>query len=172
MLETRSLSPELGAAERAYVYAIAMKYVKNEVEADDVAQEALLLAHRHAGSFGGRSRYSTWLYRVAATAALMHLRKKRRRDRERLSGDALSTAGLELIDTAPSPEERCAARQELEAVSDAAAGLGAKYRSVFLLRYREGKSDAEVADALGLSLTAAKSRAFRARAMVRERLAA
>src|SRR5262249_62296973 len=64
--------------EREYVYAVAMKYLKDEDEAADVAQDALLNAYRHRASFRGDSRFTTWLYRVAATTALMHLRKKRR----------------------------------------------------------------------------------------------
>ena len=55
-----------------------MKYVRNDQDAEDVTQDALLLAHRYRESFRGESRYSTWLYRVTATAALMFLRRQRR----------------------------------------------------------------------------------------------
>ena len=51
-----------------------MKYVRDEQDAEDVTQDAMLLAHRYSDSFRGESRYSTWLYRVTATAALMFLR--------------------------------------------------------------------------------------------------
>src|SRR5262245_8161322 len=71
-----------GEREREYVFSVAMKYVKDEDEAADVAQEAMLLAYRHRASFRGDSRFTTWLYRVAATTALMHLRKKRRMPKE------------------------------------------------------------------------------------------
>ena len=53
-----------GAKERDYVFSIAMKYVKDEEDAADVTQEALLLAYRHRASFRGASRYTTWLYRI------------------------------------------------------------------------------------------------------------
>ena len=66
---------------RAYVKSVAMKYVRNETDAEDVTQDALLLAHRYRDSFRGDSRYSTWLYRVTATAALMFLRRQRRLSR-------------------------------------------------------------------------------------------
>lgn len=164
------LTPNLGPAERAYVYSIAMRYVRDESEADDVTQEALLLAHRHRKSFAGRSRYSTWLYRVAATTALMHLRKKRRLSRESAKVDDLAPSVV--TDPAASPEDRAASRQELDAVVRAVARLAPKYRDVFLLRFRDGKTDAEVAETLGLSVTAAKTRAYRAKAKIRERLAA
>ena len=64
--------------EREFVYSVAMKYLKDRDEAADVTQDALLNAFRHRKSFRGDSRFTTWLYRVAATTALMHLRKKRR----------------------------------------------------------------------------------------------
>src|SRR5215475_728511 len=67
---------------RAYVKSIALKYVRNEQDAEDVTQDAMLLAHRYRNAFRGDSRYSTWLYRVTATAALMFLRKQRRLSRE------------------------------------------------------------------------------------------
>ena len=66
------------AKEREFVYGVAMKYMKDEEKAHDVTQDALLLAYRHRDSFRGDSRFTTWLYRIAATTALMHLRKDRR----------------------------------------------------------------------------------------------
>src|SRR5262249_61062691 len=63
---------------RAYVRSIAMKYVHNEHDAEDVTQDAMLLAFRYRDAFRGDSRYTTWLYRVTATAALMFLRRQRR----------------------------------------------------------------------------------------------
>jgi len=165
----RELTPNLGQAEREYVFAVAMKYVKNEIEADDVAQDALLLAHRHRKSFAGRSRYSTWLYRVAATAALMHLRKHKRRHGRQLSLET-APASCEAASERPSPLAIAAAREELWQTAAAAATLAPKYRDVFDLRFGSGKTDAEVAQTLGLSLTAAKTRAFRARSQVRAQL--
>src|SRR5262245_40984820 len=76
------LSPELSDRERQYVFSVAMKDLKDPAAAEDVTQDALLPPHRHRDSFRGASRFSTWLYRVAATTALMYLRKQRRRGRE------------------------------------------------------------------------------------------
>src|SRR5262249_23479729 len=63
--------------ERDCVIGVAMKYMKDEEKANDVTQDALLLAYRHRDSFRGDSRFTTWLYRIAATTSLMHLRKER-----------------------------------------------------------------------------------------------
>src|SRR6266851_2338091 len=83
---------------RAYVKSVAMKYVRNEQDAEDVTQDAMLLAHRYRGAFRGDSRYSTWLYRVTATAALMFLRKQRRLSREVPASTATDDDGAPLIE--------------------------------------------------------------------------
>src|SRR3569623_2520392 len=79
---------------RAYVKSVAMKYVRDDQDAEDVTQDALLLAHRYRSSFRGESRYSTWLYRVTATAALMILRKQRRLSREESARTTLDEEGV------------------------------------------------------------------------------
>src|SRR5262245_13440528 len=100
--------------EREFAFSVAMKYVKDEDEAADVAQDALLLAYRHRASFRGDSRFTTWLYRVAATTALMHLRKKRRQPTDLLAvGEGEGAHALEVAATASSPEEQLAAHEEV-----------------------------------------------------------
>lgn len=169
------LSPKLGDRERAYVFAIAMKYVKDEVEAEDVAQEALLTAHRHRDSFRGDSRYATWLYRVAVTAALMHLRKRRRRSAEILAPAPCGEADaglLELRDPSAGPDERARAREHLREVARTVDDLGSKYRNIFWMRFRDGYTEPQIAERLGLPLTTVKTRSFRARRAVLGELAA
>src|SRR6201995_2281980 len=83
---------------RTYVRSIAMKYVHNEHDAEDVTQDAMLLAHRYRNAFRGDSRYSTWLYRVTATAALMFLRKQRRLAREVPSSATVDDEGTPLLE--------------------------------------------------------------------------
>jgi RNA polymerase sigma-70 factor (ECF subfamily) len=100
--------------EREFAYSVAMKYVKDEDEAADVAQDALLLAYRHRASFRGDSRFTTWLYRVAATTALMHLRKKRRLPADLVSvGEEEGRRALEVAAPGPSPEDHLAAQELL-----------------------------------------------------------
>ena len=156
---------DLGGA-RTFVRSVAMKYVRDENDAEDVTQEAMLLAHRYRASFRGDSRYSTWLYRVTATAALMFLRKQRRLAREVPSSAAIDEDGAPLLDRQPAPTDlRCEviARAELSAIEIAVAELGAKYPAVFWKRYGEGRTETEIARELGISVAAVKTRAFRAR---------
>jgi RNA polymerase sigma-70 factor (ECF subfamily) len=161
--------PDVGLDRtRAYVRSIAMKYVHNEHDADDVTQDAMLLAHRYRDAFRGDARYSTWLYRVTATAALMFLRKQRRRSREiPASGaggvDEDGTPWLERVAAPSDLRAEVIARADLGVVAEAVAKLGAKYPAVFWKRYGEGRTETEIAKQLGVSVAAVKTRAFRAR---------
>lgn len=167
-----------GEREREYVYSVAMKYVKDEDEAADVAQDALLNAFLHRASFRGDSRFTTWLYRVAATTALMHLRKKRRMPRELTSvfsdedGPRAHDALAEVPSEDASPEEAAIAGEAL-ALAEARLGeMGRKYGPVFLMRFRDGYSESEIARELDLNVGTVKTRAYRARAALRAELAA
>jgi RNA polymerase sigma-70 factor (ECF subfamily) len=168
-----SLSPKLGDQERNYVYAVAMKYVKDEEAAADIAQDALLLAHRHRSSFRGDSRYSTWLYRIAATTALMHLRRKRRRSLELLSPVRPDEEGAvpEYQGTdETTPHDEVAGHEAVELIRRRLGELGDKYERIFWMRYLEGYTETEIARLLDLTLATVKTRAHRARVAVRETL--
>jgi RNA polymerase sigma-70 factor (ECF subfamily) len=171
--------PALDAETRAYVFAVAMKYVKDEDAAADVAQDALLLAHRHRASFRGDSLWTTWLYRIAATSALMYLRKRRRLSRElpcsgaRTSGDDDAPA---LLDARPdphaSPENEAGGSELMAEIARGVHRLGDKYEPIFWMRYLEGYSESEIASRLGLSLATVKTRAHRAKLAARAHLEA
>jgi RNA polymerase sigma factor (sigma-70 family) len=151
---------------RAYVRSVALKYVRDEQDAEDVTQDAMLLAHRYRDSFRGESRYSTWLYRVTATAALMFLRKQRRLSREMPASGSVDDEGTGLLERQAAPGDlrsEVIARAESNTVRGAVAALGAKYPAVFWKRYGEGRTETEIAKELGLSIAAVKTRAFRAR---------
>ncbi|MFN0253648.1 MAG: RNA polymerase sigma factor [Kofleriaceae bacterium] len=151
---------------RIYVRSVALKYVRDEQDAEDVTQEAMLLAHRYRDSFRGESRFSTWLYRVTATAALMFLRKQKRLAREIAASGAVDDEGTAWLDRHAAPTDIAAeviAKADLALVSEAVAKLGAKYPAVFWKRYGEGRTETEIASELGLSVAAVKTRAFRAR---------
>lgn len=152
---------------RAYVKSVALKYVRDDQDAEDVTQDAMLLAHRYRASFRGESRFSTWLYRVTATAALMFLRKQRRLSREiPASGSVKDEDGTPWLEQQPAAADLRAevlAKVDLGLVSEAVSKLGAKYPAVFWKRYGEGRTETEIARELGLSVAAVKTRAFRAR---------
>jgi RNA polymerase sigma-70 factor, ECF subfamily len=151
---------------RAYVKSVALKYVRNDQDAEDVAQDAMLLAHRYRDSFRGESRYSTWLYRVTATAALMFLRRQRRLAREIPASSTTDEEGAPWLERQPAETDTRAeviARADVADVRGAVAALGAKYPAVFWKRYAEGRTETEIARELGISVAAVKTRAFRGR---------
>jgi RNA polymerase sigma-70 factor (ECF subfamily) len=104
----------------------------------------------------------------------MHLRKQRRIRREKLKPMRLcEDDGLPILDPAdptPSPEERTSGEEIAELVDRRLARLGEGYRRVFWLRFRDGYTESEIAEILGLNLTTVKTRAFRARVRLRQQL--
>jgi RNA polymerase sigma-70 factor (ECF subfamily) len=173
---TRTDEVKFEGREREYVYAVAMKYLKDEEEAADVAQDAMLNAYRHRASFRGDSRFTTWLYRVAATTALMHLRKKRRSRLTLLGapverdGETASDPMADMVAPGPSPEDEAAAHEALALAERRLDTLGDKYGSIFRMRFADGFSESEIANELHLNVATVKTRAYRARAALREEL--
>jgi RNA polymerase sigma-70 factor (ECF subfamily) len=152
-----------GPADRGFVYAVARRIVTSDSDAEDVTQDALLLAYRHRDAFRGDARYRTWLYRIAATTALGFLRK-RRRSRVSYTDQVAEQVG-EL-----SPEREAASREELARLADAVDALPPGYRDVIALRATEHREH-EIAERLGISVGNVKIRTHRARARLREELA-
>lgn len=160
------------AKEREFVFSVAMKYMKDEEKAHDVTQDALLLAYRHRQSFRGDSRFTTWLYRIAATTALMHLRKDRRVPQLQ-SIDVEDDAGErhdEPRNGEASPEEQWASSEAVQIAGERLAELGDKYGQIFSMRFVEGYSESEIARKLSLNVATVKTRAYRARAHLRREL--
>jgi len=166
--------PVFDAETRNYVFSVAMKYVKDEDAAADVAQDALLLAHRHRASFRGDSLFSTWLYRIAATSALMYLRRRRRLSRELPASGATDEEGTAMLDARPdphaSPEDTAAGDELMARLRAGIHRLGDKYEDIFWMRYLEGYTETEIAERLGLSLATVKTRAHRAKQAARAHL--
>ena len=150
--------------DRAYVFAIVLRIVRSPVDADDVTQDALLLAYRYRDGYRGDAAYHTWLYRIAVTAALRFVRR-RRRSREELppSGE------LDLIDEAASVLDELERADTRNLVRAAIDSLPPPYRDVLLGRARA--SEEQVARRLGLTVSNVKVRGHRARKHLREALA-
>ena len=166
--------PRLDASTRAYARAIALRMVKDEAAADDITQDAMLLAFRHRESFRGQARFSTWLYRVTTTAALMYLRRQRRWSRE-VSPAALDDEGPAWIETRPDPapgaDAVLVAHEQCARARAAIERMGPRYRDVFHRRFVDGYTETEIAADLALSIATVKTRAHRARRAARAALA-
>ena len=135
-------------------------------------QDAFLKAYAHLDGFQGDSRFYTWLVRIAANEALMRLRKRRPGQLsldEPIEGDA-DLMPRELEDWRPSPEREYAQAEMQGILAEVIEKLEPEYRIVLVLRDLEELSTQETADALGISVTAVKSRLLRARLKLREKL--
>lgn len=155
------------------IYNLVRKIARNHEDTEDAVQWALFKAYCNLGQFQGNSRIYTWLVRIAVNEALMRLRKKRA-DREiALEDVAQSDPRLSSPETDHWSEnpERCYAELEThEIISRALDGLSPNLCSAFLLRNVDELSMRETAEALGLSVSAVKSRLVRARSRLRRRL--
>ncbi len=155
------------------LYNLALKLTGDPLEAEDVLQETFLSAYRNIGQFEGRSNVGTWLYRIAYNAAMMQRRKKQPETvsiDEPLTLDDGEDVPRQFFDWCCLPESDLLSSEALEYMNRAIQMLPEALRSVFVLRDIEGLSTAEVADVLGLTIPAVKSRLHRARLFLRERL--
>jgi len=155
------------------VFRMAKQITQNEEDAEDVLQETFLKAYSHLEDFQGNSKFYTWLVRIAVNEALMKLRK-RRSDKTVPLDDPIDTGEdvvvREIAVWEDDPEQRYS-RDELGTILDEAIqSLKPAYRTVFVLRDIEELSIEEAAEALGLSISAVKSRLLRARLQLREKL--
>ena len=157
-----------GAAERRFVYAIGHRLVRDAAAAEDVAQEAMLLAFRHRDAFRGDAHPRTWLYRIATTTALGYLRRQARRDAHHSRRDL---ADVVAISPVPAADEAIASQEAVAELQRHLARLDEKYASVIRLRVDELR-DQEIAAELGITTTTVKVRAHRARGMLRQAMAA
>lgn len=155
--------------DRRFVFAVARRIVRDEDAAADVTQDAMLLAFRYRDRFRGDSRYRTWLYRIAASAALTHLRRRRR---ARTDQTVSLSPAIEPPAPVASPEEQVAGAQAATRAHRELDALDARYGDVLRLRFVDELSEAEVARTLGLSLATVKIRTHRGRHALRAALGA
>ena len=155
------------------VFRMAKQITQNDDDAEDVLQETFLKAYTHLDDFQGNSKFYTWLVRIAVNEALMKLRK-RRSDRTVPLDEPIDTGEDEMVREIAvwdeDPEQSYSREELAELLSQAVESLKPAYRTVFVLRDIEELSIEETAEALGLSISAVKSRLLRARLQLREKL--
>jgi RNA polymerase sigma-70 factor (ECF subfamily) len=156
-------------------YRLAWSMVKNESDANDVVQEAFLNMYRKLDTFEGNSQFGSWIYRVIVNAALMKLRKQKRRSEVSIDDDETEFREDDYY-VMSAPEWRVRADEAAEnaelreRIIEAVDELEPKYETVFLLKEVEGLSLKEIADVLDLTVAAVKSRLHRARLYLRATL--
>jgi RNA polymerase sigma factor (sigma-70 family) len=154
---------------RQQLFCVARRITRSSEDAEDAVQDTLLRAFVHMGDFDGRSKLGTWLTRIAINSALMILRKKRA-SREIASdcNDDFCADGLhEITDHQPNPEKRYAQNEEESMLRKAIRRLRPTLRVVVQIQQLQERSMQETAEAIGISLAAAKGRLFHARNALR-----
>lgn len=163
---------ELVARYEDKIFRLTSNITGNREDAEDAMQDAFLKAYAHLNNFHGDSRFYTWLVRIAANESLMRLRKRRPNHfslDQPIEGDS-DLMPRELEEWSPNPEQLYAKSEIDNIVSALVEKLEDEYRVVLILRDVEELSTQETADALGISISAVKSRLLRARLKLREKL--
>jgi RNA polymerase sigma-70 factor, ECF subfamily len=160
--------------ERA-VFLAAFGLVKNDADAEDVGQEAVLKAFKGISHFRGEAKFSTWLIQIAINEAKMKLRKDRRHLYESMDEGQPAEDGdympRDFADWREIPSESLERKEVRDVLKKALNSLSEKYRTVLILRDIQQLSIAETAQALGISEANVKTRLSRARLQLRDALA-
>ena len=158
------------------IYILALRFTRNPRDADEVLREVFLTMEK-LNTFRGEATFSNWLHRVVANTSYKHLSSKKNRYVKEISledhasyNDSGSLEGIRIKDWSDIPDEILLSREELEIIERAVNEFPVAYRLVFLLRDVEFLTNHEVADILGLSPPADKSRIHRARLLLRDKL--
>jgi RNA polymerase sigma-70 factor (ECF subfamily) len=139
------------------MYRVALRILRDPVDAEDVVQDAWVSAWRALSTFRGDSAATTWLYRVVTNAALQHLRRRR------LTVPLDERTEQTYADTGEGPEHAVLRGERSAAVLAAIATLEPAQRVPLVLHELEGMSYQEVAEIVGVNVTALRSRLHRAR---------
>ena len=155
------------------LFRIAQSVTHNREDSQDAVQETFLKAYQHLAEFRGDSQFSTWLIRITLNQSLMKLRKQRRTREVSLDEDFETDEGMlprEIIDWAPNAEQRYSVSELRNILIKTIEELQPILRTVFVLQDIERFSTIQTAEVLTLSQSAVKSRLWRARLQLRERL--
>jgi len=167
---------------RTRIYQLALRFMNDPTEAEEVVQEVMLAVFRRVDSFQGQSQLSTWVYRVTVNTALMRLRSKKRENYlnfEDTIGELEDAGtgvnlpfgnGVGTLSLAEEPEQELARKELGDQIFSALAELEEGKARIFLLKNLYGFSDRELSRQLQLSVSALKSQLYRSRAFLRQRL--
>jgi len=149
---------------------IARSILRNPEDSEDAVQTAYCQAFQHLQDFREESRFSTWITSIVVNQSLMHLRRRRRATLLSLEDPIGDSPIRYFTSREPSPEERTSHREIATAISGALDRLPNGLRVAYSLHAISGLPVDEVADKMGLSVSATKSRIFRARCRLESRL--
>ena len=157
------------------VYLTAISILRNQADAEEVAQDAVLKAFSKLSTFRGECKFSTWLVQITYNQARMRLRKDRRHLYESLDYQQQDGEDdywpRDFADWRPIPSELLEDDETRQALQNAINSLSPNYREIVVLRDIENLSIKDTAAILGLSEATVKTRLHRARLLLRDALA-
>jgi len=171
----RELFYELIKPYERTVFITAYSVVRNEADAEEVSQEAMLKAYRGLSGFRGHSKFSTWLVTIALNESRMKLRRSRQGCEVSFEEFVDDTDGdftpAVLTDWREIPSEALDRKEMRDMLQRALGELPLKYREVLVMRDVREMNIAETAEMLGITQAMVKTRLFRARLMMQKQVA-
>jgi RNA polymerase sigma-70 factor (ECF subfamily) len=150
---------------RNMIYTLALRMTGSDADAEDVLQQTFLRAYRALPRFRGDSKFTTWLWRVAVSAALTERKSKSR------AASPVDDAAFEGRAAAgPSPDDAAEATDEASMLRGHLEALPRRDRALLHMRYQEGKSFEEISDLMEMPVGTLKSLVFRAKAELRRNM--
>lgn len=149
------------------VYRLSLRMLRSRDEAEDACQEVFLRIHRSFDTYDPTRPLAPWVGRITYNVCLRRLGKVSRK--KSLTTDPVEIAQVGDLGN-PGPEAQAAGKEAHELLEEALSGLSAQDQALVDLRYREGLSDAEVAEATGMPVGTVKTRLHRARGKLRKLL--
>jgi RNA polymerase sigma-70 factor (ECF subfamily) len=154
------------------VYNTVLGIVQNETEAEDITQDVFIKVFENISSFKGDSKFSTWLYRIATTTSLDHLRSRRRKKR---FGSVFSLGGGEENESDQVPDfhhpgVKLDNKERSKVLFKAIEKLPENQKAAFTLHKLEGLSYRDISDILHISVSAVESLMSRANGNLRKQL--
>jgi RNA polymerase sigma-70 factor (ECF subfamily) len=150
------------------LFRVIRSIVPNELEAEDIIQDAYVRAYQHLNQFEGRAQFSTWLTKIAIYEAYARVRRVDHQKVDSIS--VLEGHGMDVKANGRDPEQQIYNAELKMVLEKAFDALPDDYRSVFMLREIEGLSTAETAQCLELTEENVKTRLHRARALLQREL--
>ncbi len=141
--------------------------VRSEPEAEDIVQDAFILAMTRLESFKGNSQFYTWLYRIAYNTAITRMRRRKPTVSLENREDSLR---FDLPDEGPSPDDNINRQEQVEQLSKAMERLSDEHRSILILREMEELDYDAISEILNLPVGTVRSRLHRARLQLKTQL--
>jgi RNA polymerase sigma-70 factor (ECF subfamily) len=163
---------ELVDRYRRQVYSMALRMLRREEDAEDVAQETFIRVFRALDRYDPTRSFTAWMFTIAARLCIDHIRRRRQSPLSLFQRDAETQEErtIEVADPGPGPDELTSRGEEERHAKALIDSLPHHYRIVVMLRHQQDLSYQEIAEALKLPLGTVKARIHRARALLKQQL--